>query len=171
MDLQRLAPIIEQIFKQVLSEQRYPFGNPGVKGLSNKVASGTLRNSIQAIQTDRETILILGPGGLPLNQTYGDGDKSTGNINLGRRIGGKKVPINVLENWITQRGLVGRDKKGRFMTKRSFAFAIQTNINKFGIRATNYIEIALDTLEQNRQLIEMVEQITVEEIIDIIEGI
>ena len=57
------------------------------------------------------------------------------------------------------------------MKRKSFAFAIQTNIKKFGIRPTNFIEISLDTLVENREFIEKIEQITVEEIIDIIEGI
>lgn len=170
MDLTRLAPIIEQIFKQVLSERRYPFGAPEVRGLGNKVASGTLRNSIKAVQTDSNTILILGPGGLPLNQTYGDWG-GRGDVNVGRLRGLKGVPISALEKWIKDRGLTGRNKKGRFISTRSFAFAIQTNIKKFGIRPSNYIEISLDTLEQNRELIETIEQITVEEIIDLIEGI
>lgn len=170
MDLERLAPIVEQIFKQVLSEKRYAFGRPNVKGLSNKIASGTLKNSIKVVQTKEDTLVVLGPGGLPLNQTYGDWG-GRGDVNIGRRAGLKGVPISVLEEWIKQRGLTGRDKKGRFMKRKSFAFAIQTNIKKFGIRPTNFIEISLDTLVENKEFIEKIEQITVEEIIDIIEGI
>jgi hypothetical protein len=168
MDLEQLSPIIEQIFKQVLSEQRYPYGVKGKKG--NKVASGTLRNSIKAVPTDRNTIEILGPGGKPLNLTYGDWG-GNGDVNIGRKKGLKGVPIDVLEKWITQRGLKGRDKKGKFITKRSFAFAIQTNIKKFGIRASNFVEISLDVLLQNAELINKVEELAVEELIDKLEGI
>lgn len=169
MDLSRLAPIVEQIVKQVLSEKRYPFGRPDVKGLGDKVASGTLRNSIKAVQTDRDTIMVLGPGGLPLNQTYGDWGGN--DVNVGRRRNLKGVPISAIEKWINDRGLKGRDKKGRFIKTRSFAFAIQTNIKKFGIRPSNFVEISIQTLENNRELIETIEEITVEEIIDLIEGI
>lgn len=170
MDLERLAPIIEEVFKQVLSERRYPFGRPEVKGLGNKVASGTLKNSIKAVQTDQNTIVIYGPGGLPLNQTYGDWG-GRGDVNLGRQRNLKGVPIEVLEKWIIDKGLKGRDKKGRFIKTRSFAFAIQTNIKKFGIRPSNFVEIAINSLENNKELIETIEEITVEEIIDLIEGI
>ena len=170
MDLSRLAPIIEQVFKQVLSENRYPFGRPSVKGLSNKVASGKLRNSIKAVQTNEDTIIVYGPNNLPLNQTYGDWG-GRGDVNLGRRPGLKGVPIDVLENWIRERGLKGRDKKGKFIKTRSFAFAIQTNIKKFGIRPTNFVELAIDNLENNRELIETIEEITVKEIINLVEGI
>lgn len=168
MDLERLTPIVEEVFKQVLSEKRYPFGVKGKKG--NKVASGTLKNSIKAVATKDNTIIVLGPGGKALNQTYGDwGGK--GDVNIGRKKNLKGVPIEALEKWITQRGLKGRDKKGRFITKRSFAFAIQQNIKKFGIRPSNFVEIAIDVLEENRKLIETIEEITLEELVDLIEGI
>jgi len=207
MDLQRLSPIIEQIFKQVLSEERYPFGNP-VKGLSNKIASGKLVNSIKAVQTDKNTILIYGPDDKPLNQTYGDWG-GRGDVNLGRRPGLKGVPIEDLIEWIKLKGIVPRfsdeqrklsfaiainkkrEKNGKhkipikvlikwmsdksiipnYDPYRSMAFAIQKNIKTFGIKATNFIEISLDVIENNKELIEKVEQIAVEEIIDIIEGI
>jgi hypothetical protein len=168
MDLEQLSPIIEQIFKQVLSEQRYPYGVKGKKG--NKVASGKLRDSIKAVPTDQNTIEILGPGGKPLNLTYGDWG-GNGDVNTGRKKGLTGVPIEVIEKWIDQRGLRGRDKKGKFIKKRSFAFAIQTNIKKFGIRASNFVEISLDVLLQNAELINKVEELAVEELIDKLEGI
>ena len=170
MDLQRLSPIIEQVFKQVLSEKRYPFGFAKNRGLSNKVASGTLRNSIKAVQTDKETIVVYGPGGKPLNLTYGAWG-GRGDVNSGRRKGLKGVPIEALEAWITQRGLKGRDKKGKFITKRSFAFAIQTNIKKFGIKPSNFVEYSLDVLEQNDKLFKTIEDITFDELVNLIEGI
>ena len=170
MDLQRLAPIVEQVVKQVLSEKRFPFGYAKNRGLSNKIASGNLRNSIKAVQTDETTLVVYGPGGKPLNQTYGDWG-GRGDVNLGRKSGLKGVPIDALEKWITERGLKGRDKKGKFITKRSFAFAIQQNIKKFGIRPSNFVEISVDVLLQNDKLIKEIENITVEELIDLLEGI
>jgi hypothetical protein len=170
MDLERLLPIIEQIIKQVLAQKRYPFGYGKYRGLSNKVASGKLRNSIKAVQKGDYTIIILGPDGKPLNLTYGDwGGK--GDVNIGRKKGLKGVPINVLEKWITQRGLKGRDKKGKFITRKSFAFAIQTNIKKFGIRPSNFVEFSIDVLLENEKLIKTIEDVTFEELLDLIEGI
>ena len=168
MNLERLAPIIEQIFKQVLSEKRYQFGISGKKG--NKVASGRLRDSIKAVQTTPNTITIFGPNGLPLNQTYGAWG-GRGDVNSGRLANMKGVPIKVLEKWIKQRGLKGRDKKGKYITDKSFAFAIQKNIKKFGIKPSNFIEISLDILDKNQELIQLVEDITYEELINLIEGI
>lgn len=170
MDLQRLAPIIEQVIKQTLSEKRYPFGFAKNQGISNKVASGQLRNSIKAVQTTEDTIVVYGPGGKPLNQTYGDWG-GRGDVNVGRKPGLKGVPVDALEKWIKDRGLKGRDKKGKFITTRSFAFAIQQNIKKFGIKPSNYIEFSIEKLENNKELIETIEKITLEELIDLIEGI
>ena len=53
---------------------------------------------------------------------------------LNRRIGARKIPIQVLIEWIKKKGLVPRNRKsGRFMTTNQFAFAIQTSIYKKGI--------------------------------------
>ena len=49
-------------------------------------------------------------------------------VNEGRKTGGKKVPINVLVDWIERRAIVNGDKE-----VKSLAFAIQQTINKEGI--------------------------------------
>jgi hypothetical protein len=43
--------------------------------------------------------------------------------------------------------LKGRDKKGRFIPNLSLAFAIQTNIYKYGIRPANIYDRGFDDLE------------------------
>ena len=70
-------------------------------------------------------------------------------VNLGRRKGGKYVPIKALLDWIKIRGIRRRDEKGRFVkgNQLSLAFAIQKNIHKFGIRRTNIYDKAYDALE------------------------
>ena len=49
-------------------------------------------------------------------------------VNEGRKTGGKKVPINVLVDWIERRAIVNGDKE-----VKSLAFAIQQTIHKEGI--------------------------------------
>lgn len=161
MDYTIIAPIIKDTIQDVLSQRVYPFGFAKVRGIGNKVASGRLKNSVRVDvvpSQDRPIIRIF-------MEDYWQWVQS------GRMPGKKSVPLDAIEEWIRSRGLTGRDKKGRFMKRKSFAFAIQTNIKKFGIRPTNFIEISLDTLVENKEFIEKIEQITVEEIIDIIEGI
>jgi DNA-binding ferritin-like protein (Dps family) len=122
--------------KKEIQKRQFPYGNPE-RGLGDKVASGKLLNSI-----DYE--VITGSDGNPtLEISYIDYFE---NVNLGRRREKKKVPINALLNWIKVRGLKGRNKKGQFIPNLSFAFAIQTNIFKFGIRETNIYDKGLDGL-------------------------
>ena len=125
MDLEKIAPIIEKIMKDTLEQKRYPFGFAKFKGVGNKVASGKLRDSIsvKVVKVNEgESIIQV------LTAEYAQWVQS------GRLPGKKGIPVDALEKWIKERGLTGRDKKGRYIKRRSFAFAIQSNIKKFGIK-------------------------------------
>lgn len=161
MNLNEIAPIIEAKFKQALEERRYPFGFGKYKGLSNKVASGTLRNSVTVTTKDTEY-----GGTLSIAMSdYGQWVQS------GRLPGKKGVPIDAIEKWIRSRGLKGRDKKGRFITNRSFAFGIQKNIKKFGIRPSNWYDVAIEMVLEDTEIINLLEGQTIEDLINAIEGI
>lgn len=73
-------------------------------------------------------------------------------LSAGRKAGIKKVPIQALISWIKKYRIVGRSKKGRFISQVSLAFAIQNSIYKKGIRGRNYAdkveEITLDILSE-----------------------
>ena len=137
--LEQLGNMFAAFYRQKIKAKIYPFGNPNVRGVSNKVASGKLLNSIKT--KVKET-----PEGLMLEVEYMDYFKY---VNLGRRKGGKYVPIKALLDWIKIRGIRRRDEKGRFVkgSQLSLAFAIQKNIHKFGIRRTNIYDKAYDSLE------------------------
>lgn len=130
------ARLFVMAIKAQLRKRAYPFGNP-VKGVGNKVASGNLIDSINysIVQTSKGPIIQL---------EYADYFQY---VNRGRKPNVKRVPINVLLKWISIRGIKGRDKKGRFIKKLSLAYAIQTNIFKYGIRPANIYDRALDSLE------------------------
>lgn len=134
--LSKFGELFTQYIKEEIQKRQYPYGNP-VKGMGDKVASGKLLNSIQYdIETDTQgnPVMVL---------SYIDYFE---NVNLGRRKERKKVPISAILDWIKVRGLQGRNKKGRFIPRLSFAFAIQTNIYKFGIRPANIYDKGLDGL-------------------------
>jgi hypothetical protein len=76
-----------------------------------------------------------------------------------------------LEKWIKERGLTGRDKKGRFIKRRSFAFAIQSNIKKFGIRPSNFLDVALEMIANDPKIMDLIEDGAYEELLNLIEGI
>ena len=57
MDLEKIAPIIEQIIKETLEAKRYPFGFAKFQGTGNKVASGKLRDSVNVTSTTMDLML------------------------------------------------------------------------------------------------------------------
>ena len=63
-------------------------------------------------------------------------------VNEGRKTGGKKVPINVLVEWIERKAIASGDKD-----VKSMAFAIQNTIHKEGIptKAVSYTHLTLPT--------------------------
>ena len=162
MDLEKIAPIIESILKKTLEQRRYPFGFAKFKGVGNKVASGKLRNSIKVnvVQKPNHSGIIE-----VLAEQYAQWVQS------GRLPGKKGVPISAIENWIKSRGIKGRNKKGQFITNRSFAFAIQNNIKKFGIRPSNFLDVALETIGNDPKIMELLDDEAYEELINLIEGI
>ena len=136
--LQLLMNLFIEKIKERLLAKDYPYGNPEVKGVGNKYASGQLYNSINGS-------VEIGPNGEPIAVIeYAD---YFNNVNFGRRAGVKRVPLSALIEWIKIRGLKGRDKKGRFMSTTNLAWAIQTNIFKYGVRPANIYDAGIDDLE------------------------
>lgn len=134
--LNKFGELFTQYIKEEIQKKQYPYGNP-VKGLGDKVASKKLLDSIQydvEVDTKGDATLVL---------SYIDYFE---NVNLGRRAEKKRVPVSALVEWIKIRGIRGRDKKGKFIPRLSLAFAIQTNIFKFGIRPANIYDKGLDGL-------------------------
>ena len=141
--LQKLGTLFVKMMKQKIKEKIYPYA-PGYnnKGTyyrdGDKYASGNLYNSLTA------TVMPNGDD-FELVITYADYFKY---VNEGRRANVKKVPLSALLQWIKIRGIKGRNKKGRFMSNLSMAFAIQKNIFKYGIRPANIYDKGLDSLEE-----------------------
>ena len=137
--LQLLMNLFIAKIKERLLAKDYPYGNPEAKGVGNKYASGQLYNSLSGS-------IEIGANGEPIALIqYAD---YFNNVNFGRRAGVKRVPLSALIEWIKIRGLKGRDKKGRFMSTTNLAWAIQTNIFKYGVRPTNIYDAGISDLEQ-----------------------
>lgn len=162
MNLEAIAPILEQIIKESLEEKRYPFGFSNYKGVGNKVASGRLRDSVSVevkqVSQGVDVISVM------MEEYYQW-------VQSGRLPRKKFVPIGALINWIKSRNLKGRNKKGRYITDKSFAFAIQKNINKFGIRPSNFLDVSLEKIEKDERITELIGDASYEELINLIEGI
>lgn len=162
MDLEAIAPILEEIIKETLQEKRYKFGFAKYKGIGNKVASGNLKNSVQVnVVSNKENQTVLQVIMLEYAQF----------VQSGRTPGKKFVPIKPLLEWIKERNLKGRDKKGRFIKNLSFAFAIQKNINKYGIRPSNFIDFSIEKIMNDERIVNLIGDAAYEDLINAIEGI
>jgi len=126
------------------------------------VASGTLARSVevQTKNTSNDVTVIQ-----VLMEEYSQWVQS------GRMAGKRFVPIGSLMKWIKQRGLKGRNKKGKFITDKSFAYAISKNINKFGIRPSNFLDISIDKIMNDPRIVELIGEANYEDLINAIEGI
>lgn len=162
MDLEAIAPIIEQIIKETLEEKRYQFGFANYKGKSNKVASGKLRDSVQVkVGMDSQSKTVLQVMMIDYAQY----------VQAGRLQNQKMVPIQPLIQWIKARRLKGRNKKGRYIKNESFAFAIATNIKKYGIRPANFIDFSIEKIFEDPRISELIGEATYDELLNAIEGL
>jgi hypothetical protein len=158
MDLEQIAPLIQENIKKALAEKRYPFGVRTKPGLSNKIASSTLYNSVQVTQSNPETLdVFMAPYWIYVQN--------------GRLPGKKGVPLSAIEKWINDRKLLGRDKQGRFIKKKSFAFAIQKNIKKFGIPASNFLDVAIDYIMDDEKITTLLGDSSFDDLIDNLTGL
>lgn len=150
-NIEKVGQIIEKIFKDSLQETRYPYGLPQQKGISNKIASSSLYDSIKVYSKPDEFAIEM--------NKYGRFVQS------GRFPNDKGVPINALLQWIDDRRITPKDGN-----KLGLAFAIQTNIKKFGIRGSNWYDVAFEKIFENKE-IEILLGKSIEELIDEIIGI
>lgn len=177
MDLDALAPIIEQIIKDSLNEKAYVFGRYQ-KGLTNRVASGKLRNSIKAdIEPNKQgvqVIKITALGGKRLEDTY-----AYWLIN-NRKGSGRFANINAIKKWIIEKKSFRiRDfKTGKYLPKNeknvdNIAYVIARSIGKWGFqnKPKNFIEISIDKIMKNQQIIQIIEGATFDDLLKNIEGI
>jgi hypothetical protein len=177
MDLEALAPIIADIVKESLSEKVYLYG-AYQKGLTSRVASGSLRNSIGAVVEDNkqgiQVIKLTALNGQPLTNTY-----AYWLIN-GRQGTGRFANIGAIKEWIyNKKSFRIRDyKTGQFLPKTeknvdSVAFVIARSIGKFGFqnKPKNFIEIAIDKIMKNEQIMQIIEDATYDDLLNQIEGI
>lgn len=104
---------------------------------ARKIATGTLLASINyTIGSSGRLRIIYAPEGKW--------------VRFGRRPGARQPPTVPLEKWIRAKGIKGRDKKGRFISNASLAFAIAKGISKNGIPAFDFV--ALGMRETKREL-------------------
>ena len=179
MDLNAIEPIIEQIVKDSLQKRVYQYGKSG--SLTNRVATGNLKNSIKAkTTTNKQGIQII-------EITYLGGKKLTdlGNyaywLVYDRKPGkwGHKT-IEAIEEWIKNKKSfrMRNFKTGKYIEKndktiKQVAYVIARSIGKFGFKnkPENFIEVSIDMIMKNDKIIQLLGDQTIEDLLNAIEGI
>jgi len=179
MDLEKIAPIIENIVKESLSEKVYIYGRKK-KSLTSRVASSNLKNSIKAVtKQDRSgvTVIQVQAFGQPLSNTYAywlAEDRKPG----ANGSGGKLQPA--IEQWIEKKDSFRiRDfKTGRFLPKnekniKNTAFLVARSIARFGYqnKPKNFVDISYEKIMKNTEIIRLIERATFDDLLKTIEGI
>jgi peptidyl-tRNA hydrolase len=99
INAQQIAELIDVMIKDILTEKVYPYGNPQF-GMGNKVASGSLRNSIEVKVLRRNSDIAIE---LFANDYWQW-------VQSGRAKGKKGVPIPAILAWMKNRGITAKDK-------------------------------------------------------------
>jgi hypothetical protein len=138
----RLAQSFEQALKNALAKP-YPYA-PGfnksrpAKGVRNMTRkTGNLYNSINVSFDPRTNQILVNM--LDYWRYVNDG-----------REPGKYVPITPLIKWIRNKGFNKDVKTGRFkkFNIKGMAFAVSTNIKRFGIAPTYFYDVAFEEFEK-----------------------
>jgi hypothetical protein len=161
MNLQAIAPLIEDIIKDTLEQKIYPFGMK-YTGVGNKVATGRLKNSVKASVTSLNNENVINVEMEDYWKDVQNGVKP-----------GTIVSIEDLLTWIKARRLRGRDNKGRYtsMTLETLAYLIRKKIKRFGVPVQDdkfFVDIALEKIMNDEQIADLLEQATVDELMNLI---
>ena len=135
--MNELTKILEKYAQYVVDKSRANLKKGGKNGTSDK--SGKLSQSIEyKIVNDKVTFLSENYGSF-LDQGV-KGSKSTYPESSASpfKYTNKRPPASVFDKWSIKSGIAPRDKKGRFMKRKSLSYIIANSIFKKGIRATEF---------------------------------
>lgn len=146
-----IASYLQKQIKEQIAKPRpsktYNGQNKPVSGryptpISNRIATGTLYNQVKVYweeqfeeESSKPTLVV----------DFGAAEQYAYFVNFGRRPG-KYPPLNVIDRWVTQKkGMKGiRDKKGRFISRKSQVYLIRRSIGMYGYAGINFIDKALE---------------------------
>ena len=98
---------------------------------NRKVASGRLVNSVRYTVNSQGKISFI----------YDIDGKW---VTQGRRRGSRFPPPAPISRWIREKGIQGRDKRGRFISNKSLTFLISRAIARDGIKPLPFMKMAID---------------------------
>jgi hypothetical protein len=178
MNLEAIAPIMEEIVKESLSDKVYLYGR-FQKSLTSRVATGNLRNSIKAvIKGNKQGVQVIQIQAFnqPLSNTYAywlaNDRKPNG--------GGGYANIGAIQQWIKdKKSFRIRDlKTGKFLPKnekniKSTAFVVARSIGRFGYqnKPKNFVEISYDKILKDKRIIDLMEDALYDDVLNALEGL
>ena len=105
------------------------------KSLKYKIVKSKDGYDIQFLASKYAAFVNKGVSGTQGRRTYIDKD---GKRKVSPFKFKKQPPSSAIEGWIGNKGIKGRDRKGRFITRKSLAFLIARSIKRKGIPAASF---------------------------------
>lgn len=141
MDIDTIASIMDEVLKGVLDLKEYPYSAKQQFGVGNKVATGSLRASIEVIPTSTKGVISF--------QIFANDYFQW--IQSGRAAGKKGVPIDAILDWMSARGIfatdVGNVKYKALQSQVSTAYIINKARMKKGKKALP-MKVLLDWIKE-----------------------
>jgi len=161
MNLEQIAPLVKKEIQNALAEKRYPYGVKGTKK-GNKIATGNLYNSVTVTPVQRSYGMALLIEMADYWKEVQDGQPK-----------GTEVEISKLMAWIRARGFNRQKSTGKYKSFEitQFAYVIQRNIYRFGVRPSNFLDVAIENILDNNEILTLLEEATYDDLITTIEGI
>jgi len=108
------------------------------KSLSFKVVTSQDGFSVEFYMESYGTFVDKGVSGTDVRRSFKDYKGKT--ISSPYKYTNKQPPSRLLDKWIVKKGIAPRDKKGRFMSRKSISFLIGRSIKKKGIQGINFFQ-------------------------------
>ena len=106
--------------------------------ISFKVVTDADGFSVQFYMADYGTFVDKGVSGNKQTRRYKDYTGKT--VTSPYKYTTKQPPSKLLDKWVVKRGITPRDKKGRFVSRKSISFLIARSIKVKGIKSTSFFQ-------------------------------
>jgi len=112
----------------------------GKKNVSKELYNSTDADgfSVQFYMADYGTFVDKGVSGNKQTRRYKDYTGKT--VTSPYKYTTKQPPSKLLDKWVVKRGIAPRDKKGRFVSRKSISFLIARSIKVKGIKSTSFFQ-------------------------------
>ena len=141
MNLRRTKLAMNDFAKYVIQQSRSNL-TKGNKNVSKKLYNSLDKKIIKTKQGLELTFEMLDYGLFQDKGVKGSVGGKRRAVKSPYKFKGKNIKAGVIEGWIKRKGIQGRDKKGRFITRKSLAYVIGRNIALFGLPATRFFSNA-----------------------------